>query len=163
MNIEEYEDHDLQNEILPNWENEVGKVTVDLSLSSVEDDALAKSGHLQAAQVRRQKVSAIVDTGATLLVLPEHVIQQLGLPVVRKVTSRFADGRRMERNVYGPVRLEVQGRVVNVDALGGPPGVPALLGQIPLEGLDFMVDSRGQRLVPNPESPDPDLALVDVF
>jgi len=29
--------------------------------------------------------------------------------------------------------------------------------------LDFLVDSKNQKLIPNPESPDPDMALVDVF
>ena len=32
--------------------------------------------------------------------------------------------------------------------------VPNLLGQIPLEYLDFVVDPRGKKLVPNPEHGD---------
>lgn len=150
-------------EIIPNWKNDVGRVIVDIRVTNAQDEGVVRSGHLAANQVRAATVRAIVDTGATLLVLPEAIIQQLGLPEVRKVTSRFADGHKMERTVYGPVRLEVQGRVVNVDALCAPPNVPALLGQIPLGGLDFLMDSKSQRLVPNPESPDPDMALVDCY
>lgn len=30
-------------------------------------------------------------------------------------------------------------------------GVPPLIGQIPLEMLDFVVDPRGQKLIGNPE------------
>lgn len=52
---------------------------------------------------------------------------------------------------------------MNVDVLSVPVGALALLGQIPLEGLDFVVDPRSQRLAPNPAAPDPAMALVDLL
>jgi len=42
------------------------------------------------------------------------------------------------------------GRKEIVDVIGIPESVPNLLGQIPLEVLDFVVDSKGQKLIPNP-------------
>lgn len=138
-------------------------MVVEIKVSNVVDIAKVHEGVLRLESVRTTTPRAIVDTGATLLVLPEEIIARLGIPAVRQVTSRVANGRRMERPVYGPVRVEVQGRVVNCDTLSSPPGGPAFLGQIPLEGLDFVVDLQGQRLIPNPKAPDPNLALVDVF
>ena len=52
------------------------------------------------------------------------------------------------------------GRRTEVDAIVEPSRSVALLGQIPLESLDFWVDPSGQRLVPNPESPDVQLSKM---
>lgn len=49
------------------------------------------------------------------------------------------------------VRLTVQGRDVTTDVAEVPDECPVLIGQIPLEGLDFVVDPMGQRLIGNPE------------
>lgn len=53
--------------------------------------------------------------------------------------------------VYGPVRLTVQGRDCNSDVSELPDDCPVLIGQVPLELLDFVVDPIGQRLMGNPE------------
>lgn len=139
----------------------MGKVIVDVELVNSDDEALLSRGHLKADQVRGLKISALVDTGATLLTLPEDDIKKLGLRFFREATSRFANGQVAKRKIYGPVKIQVQGRIDSVLALAGHPGMPALLGQIPLEGLDLMVDSKRQRLVPgHPESPDSQLVEV---
>jgi hypothetical protein len=69
----------------------------------------------------------------------------------------------VERTIYGSAKLRVLNREVTVDVLSAPIGVPALLGQIPLEGLDFVVDLKNQRLIPNPAAPDPEMALVECY
>ena len=43
------------------------------------------------------------------------------------------------------------GRRENFDVVEVPESVPNLLGQVPLEVLDLVVDSRKQKLIPNPE------------
>jgi hypothetical protein len=53
--------------------------------------------------------------------------------------------------IYGAVRLTVQGRGCIVEAAEIPDECPVLIGQIPLEGLDFVVDPVGQRLIGNPD------------
>ena len=40
---------------------------------------------------------------------------------------------------------------------------PALLGQIPLEALDVLIDAKNQRLILNPASKNPDMAMIDLF
>jgi len=141
----------------------MGRITQEVVLTNVSDGALVEAGHLAPEKVRKATLTVLVDTGATTLVLPEDVIQRLGIPVVRTVKTRLGNGEVISRILHGPVRLLVLGRVVNVDVLSAPTGVPALLGQIPLEGLDFVIDPRNQRLIPNPESPDPTMALVDLL
>ena len=38
----------------------------------------------------------------------------------------------------------------NFDVIEVPESVPNLLGQVPLDGLDLVVDSKGRKLIPNP-------------
>jgi hypothetical protein len=47
--------------------------------------------------------------------------------------------------------LEIQGRRGRFDVVEVPDSIPNIIGQIPLEDLDWVVDCRNQRLVPNPE------------
>jgi hypothetical protein len=53
--------------------------------------------------------------------------------------------------VYEAVRLKVQGRECIVEVAELPDECPVLIGQIPLEALDFVVDPMGQKLVGNPD------------
>ena len=96
-----------------------------------------------------KKLLLLVDTGATRLYLQSNLIKALGLHRESEVQSKTTNGVR-RRAVFEPVRLELMGRngvfqVVEIDD-----DVPNLLGQIPLEYLDFVVDPRGQKLIPNP-------------
>jgi predicted aspartyl protease len=90
-----------------------------------------------------------VDTGATRLHLRPSVIKALGLEKVDEVISQTTNGPK-QRAVYEPVRLDLQGRYGNFDVVDIGENVPNLLGQVPLEVLDLVVDSRGQKLIGNP-------------
>jgi predicted aspartyl protease len=52
------------------------------------------------------------------------------------------------------VRIEILGREMTCDALVHPEGTTPLIGQIPLEGLDLVVDPKNQGVMPNPANPD---------
>jgi predicted aspartyl protease len=141
----------------------MGRVAIEMEVCNGGDETLVRAGHLAADRIRRASLTALVDTGATMLVLPEDVVQRLGLPVVRMVRSRLGNGQIVSSTIYGPARLTVLGRVANLDVMSVPAGAPALLGQVPLELLDFVVDLKNRRLAPNPESPDPAMALMDLL
>ena len=53
--------------------------------------------------------------------------------------------------MYGLVRLAVQDRFCHAEVAEVADDCPVLIGQIPLEALDYVVDPRGQRLIGNPE------------
>jgi hypothetical protein len=55
-----------------------------------------------------------------------------------------------ESTMYEAVRLTIQGRSCTMDVMEVPDDVPVLIGQLPLEHLDFVVDLRNQALVGNP-------------
>ena len=53
--------------------------------------------------------------------------------------------------IYSSVRLTVQDRDCTLDVGEIGDEFPVLIGQVPLELLDWVVDPRGQRLIGNPE------------
>jgi predicted aspartyl protease len=128
----------------------MGRVLTDVTIENTEDLWSVKRGLLPADQVRRIDVSdALVDTGATLLSLPTRLIRQLGLGRVssKRVTSNIGIS---EAGVYDAVRLTIMGRSCTMDVMEVPDTVPVLIGQIPLEHLDFVVDLRNRKLIGNP-------------
>jgi predicted aspartyl protease len=129
----------------------MGKVTVSARIENLQDTYEAEKGVLPAGSVRSVEVAdALVDTGATMLSIPRRLIAQLGLTRRRTRTARTAAGV-ISFGIYGAVRLTVQGRDCIVEAAEIPDECPVLVGQIPLEGLDFVVDPVGQRLIGNPD------------
>jgi predicted aspartyl protease len=128
----------------------MGKVLVTAKVESLEDLFQVDRGTLPDDQVRRIEVDdALVDTGATILSMPTRLIRQLGLRPVRSRQARTAAGI-VTVQVYGTVRLTIQGRECPIDVSEVPDDCPVLIGQIPLELLDFVVDPVGQRLIGNP-------------
>ena len=128
----------------------MGRVTVEATIENIEDAWAAKRGLIPADQIRRIVVpDALVDTGATMLSLPTRLIQQLGLTrtSTRRVMSSVGEA---EMGVYELVRLTIQGRDCPINVCEVPDCVPPLIGQIPLEHLDFVVDLRNRTLIGNP-------------
>lgn len=106
-------------------------------------------------------VEAVVDTGTTLLVLPQDLVERLGLRKVREAKVRYANQDVQSKAVYGIVTVEVQGRSGNFDALAEVPGSQPLIGQIVLEALDLVINPVTRKLGPNPESPE--MPMVEIL
>jgi len=126
------------------------RVLTEASIDNLKDLWAVERGLLADDQVRRVTVTdALVDTGATLLSLPTRLIRQLGLDKTasKRATSSTGGG---EAAVYSAVRLTIQGRSCTMDVMEVPDDVPVLIGQIPLEHLDFVVDLRSRTLIGNP-------------
>jgi clan AA aspartic protease len=124
------------------------KLTNDYELTQAE------AGTLGADKVRSVEIEALVDTGATMMMLPADVVARLGVPIKGRRKVRYADSRVEEVPWVAGVRIDVRGRNAVVSALVGVAGSTALLGQIPLEEMDFIVDPKSRELRPNPASPD---------
>lgn len=126
----------------------MGKVIVKIKLTNLKDTFLKAAG-ARKAKPRAVEVEALVDTGAARLCLKPTVIKKLGLERTDTVRSKTTNGDAL-RYKYEPVQLELMGRRENFDVVEVPEDVPNLVGQVPLEVLDFVVDARGQNLIPNP-------------
>ena len=131
-------------------QRDMGRVVTEIMVENLDDLWRARKGEIADADVRRITIAdALVDTGATFLSLPTRVIQALGLEttLVRRVMTSKGPA---ESAVYDPVRLTIQGRTCSQDVMEVPDSVPALIGQLPLESLDFVVDPVKQRVIGNP-------------
>jgi predicted aspartyl protease len=129
----------------------VGKVIVSAKIENLFDIEKVFEGKITDDQVRRLEVDdAMVDTGATTLSLPKRLIDQLGLRQLRTARDRTANGAATF-GVYSPVRLTIQSRDCTVEVAELPDHCPPLIGVIPLEILDFVVDPKRLRLIGNPE------------
>jgi hypothetical protein len=107
----------------------MGLTYANIELIRTADLMLLEDGYITADQVRSVQVRALVDSGA--------------------------DGSRMETNVVGPVDVRCEGRETTVRAMVMPgDDTEVLLGAMPIEGLDLVIDLNSQKLVPNPDFPD---------
>ena len=131
-----------------NWRSYVGRFSVEFEVANHEDVVQAKKGHIPHEQVRRARISGVVDTGATRLVLPASVVSSLGLPESGQVTVRLADGRREKKTIVSDAQVEIQGRSSVFTAVVEPGRSDALIGAIVLEELDFVPGCSAQALVP---------------
>lgn len=102
--------------------------------------------------------TALVDTGAIDMVIPEHVAIQLQLTDLKQREVLLADGERKMVRYVGPIKVEMMGRdCVTAAAVMGD---QVLLGAIPMEAMDVIVHPRSQQVVPNPESPNVPMFLA---
>jgi clan AA aspartic protease len=138
--------------------NGVGRFSVEIEVANYEDLVLVRRGLMPPDQVRREAIQAMVDSGATKLVLPEAVVKRLGLPLGDKIKVRYADGRKVQRREAKGVYLKLLGRDDTFSAIVEPKRETALLGAIVLEDLDLLVDFSTQRVVPR----DPHGAIYEI-
>ena len=126
----------------------MGKVIVKIKLTN-QGDLVTFNRKLSKTKPRTVEVDAMVAPEATLLYLKPSVIKKLGLERTDTVRSKTTNGDAL-RFKYASVRLELMGRAEEFSVIEVPEDVPNLLGQVPLEVLDFVVDARGQKLIGNP-------------
>jgi clan AA aspartic protease len=97
------------------------------------------------------KIEALVDTGALNLCIPKHVALQLKLKEIEKREVALADDRKIIVPYVGPILISWEDRHCYVGAM--VMGDETLLGAIPLEAMDLIVNPSAQKLLANPETP----------
>lgn len=112
-------------------------------------------------QTKSIEIEAVIDTGATMVVLPQNVVEKLGLKKIRETKVRYANNKTELKSIYGVVTIEIKGRTGNFDVLAEAEGSQPLIGQVVLEILDLVVDPRTRTLAPNPMSPE--MPMVEIL
>ena len=107
------------------------------------------------------EIEAVIDTGATMSVLPMDLIQKLGLEKIDEVNVRYADISVKRKEVYGWVILEIAGRKAVFDVLVENEGAQPLIGQIVLERLDLVIEPSTRKVIPNPRSPE--MPMIEIL
>jgi predicted aspartyl protease len=128
----------------------MGPVLTEAMIGNLEGLWAVERQLLPPEEVRRITVSdALFDTRVTLLSLPTRLIRQLGLSPHRRRRVICRAGIT-EATIYNAVRLTIQERDCTVEVMEVPDEVPVLIGQLPSENLDLVVDLRGRCLTGNP-------------
>ena len=99
------------------------------------------------------KTRALVDTGATFMCVTEEVAMQLGFDTteVSQQVVTLADGHQRKVPKIAPVEIAFANRSYVTEAF--VLGNECLMGVLPLEAMDLLVDSHTQQLIVNPAHP----------
>ena len=125
----------------------MGTVHAEIILNNLFDEEKAREGLIKEGDVRSITVQAVVDTGAASLVINEEQFQHLGLSIMEERKARVADGRWVHCKIAKGVIVHWKDRWMICPAMVIPGAAAVLLGAIPLEGMDLMVNPGKQELV----------------
>lgn len=135
------------------WSDDRGLVYAEVELMSAEDLLAYRRGTLEEKDVKQIKVKMLVDSGAEMLIINEHIHAQLGLLQIETREAQLADDKVVQLPVVGPIEVRFANRRTSLDALVLPGETEPLLGALPMEDMDVLIDSRNQRLIVNPANP----------
>lgn len=124
----------------------MGIVYAEITLKNAGDVISVQRGHLTEQEIRAVKVRALVDTGAGTLVITEELMRQLGLTVRGLRKASLANNARALCKVTEPVEVHWNDRWTACPALAVPNASEVLLGAIPLEDMDLIVNPSKQAL-----------------
>ena len=125
----------------------MGQVFAEVMLKNAVDAGIARNGDIKEEDIRSLTVEVLVDTGATRLCISEEMRQKLGLGIVGNTSIRIANGTWVTCQVTDPVEFICKNRFATDNAYVVPGLDVTLLGVIPLEALDLMVNPVTQELV----------------
>ena len=133
-------------------EGNMGLIYADLELVSSEDLALARKEYITKDKIKREKVRALVDSGAYMMCINEHIKTQLDLPVVNITEGELANGKIEKYEVVGPLIVNFKNRTTSCNAVVLPGRSEVLLGSIPMEDLDVVLVPQKNTIDVNPDS-----------
>jgi predicted aspartyl protease len=119
----------------------------EITITNIGDVSKAKGGFISAKDIRSVTVEAVADTGALRLTIPVRLSEELGLEVIKNVPATLANGETPEIGLSEGVEVRWKDRSEITQAWVVPRECSVLLGAIPMEGMDLMVDPRSRRLV----------------
>lgn len=132
----------------------MGITYAEIELISGDDVVLHRRGYIQEDQIRTITVRALVDSGSSMLAITEAVKTQLNLLKIDEKQAELADGSIVRLEIVGPVEIRFENRITTVRAMVVPNSNVVLLGAIPMQDMDVLIDPKREQLIVNPESPD---------
>jgi len=98
----------------------------------------------------------MADTGALTLCIPQHIATQLDLETESMREVKVADGSSRKVPYVGPIKVAFGDRFCYVGAL--VLGDEVLLGAVPMEDMDLIVNPSRREITVDPASPNLPLA-----
>jgi len=102
-------------------------------------------------ELKSIEVKCLVDSGSTFLCIPQHLATQLQLKELETREATLADGTSKSVPYAGPVKVNFENRSCFVGTLIF--GDEVLLGAVPMEDMDLVIQPKFLKLTVNPESP----------
>ena len=124
----------------------MGTFMEEITLENSADRGNADHGYINESQIRTLKVEAMPDTGAWTLVINEEVRQKLGLTVKGEIKSTLTDGKTSNYPITEAVNIQWKNRNTALPAVVVADAKKVLLGALPLEAMDLIVDPVHQTL-----------------
>jgi clan AA aspartic protease len=124
----------------------MGEIIERITLVNTGDESDVRRGRIKETEMRRAKLRALVDTGATNLVISEKTRQKLGLEVRETGEVTLGHGKREPCAYTEWVTVYWKNRRAVCEAIVLPHAKETLLGVIPLEQMDLVVDPIEQKL-----------------
>ncbi len=125
----------------------MGLVHAEIELINGHDLANARRYVIGEEEIRRITVSALVDSGSFYTAINENIQEYLQLPLVGKAHQELADGTIVEVKIVSGLVIKFQDREMMIEAVLLPGNSEVLLGVLPMEGLDLIIDPKRQELV----------------
>jgi len=118
----------------------------EITLESVADRILARHGYIEESQIRRLTIEAMPDTGAWTLVINEDTRQKLGLDIRNSAEYSLADGKISNYPITEAVKIQWKDRCTELPAVVVAGAKDILIGALPLEAMDLIVDPVREKL-----------------
>lgn len=131
----------------------MGYVSAEIEIANAGDVYNFRTGALDEKDIRRTNVTALVDSGAYDLIINENIKNALGLIVIERQKVMLADESTIELDVVGPVGIRFENRSATTNAFVLQQDAEVLLGAIPMQALNVLIDPRAEKLVVNPANP----------
>lgn len=131
----------------------MGLIYADIELINGDDFSDVRRGTITEAQARRLTARMNVDSGVITMAINKKIKEQLGLAVLETRPAQLADGSIVQMEVVGPVEVRFANRQCTTRAMVLPGDAEPLLGAIPMEDMDVIIDPRLQQLTVHPDHP----------
>jgi clan AA aspartic protease len=128
----------------------MGHIHVDIELINEGDMLMARRSLMDIDDVRKITVSALVDTGALMMAINENIQEYLQLPIVETRLLELANGKMLECPIGAPLTVRFKDHTAYCSAVILPGDSEPLLGAIPLEEMNVIIDPQRQELVDSP-------------
>ncbi|GHU93602.1 hypothetical protein FACS189479_05220 [Spirochaetia bacterium] len=128
-------------------EKNMGTVYAEITLKNAWDVENVECGLIKEPEIRETTVQTVVDTGAETLVINEVVQKALGLRTKHLSKSTLANGEQVICKVAQAVEVCWKDRSMVCEPWVLPGAKEVLLGSIPLENMDLIVDPAERKLV----------------
>ena len=131
----------------------MGQISVELDLLNAWEMAATRKSMMCQDEVKRTSITALVDTGALYFAINENIQEMLQCPVLGKKEFQLANGESIWCDFVHDVGIKFKNRECVVSAIVLPGDAEPLLGALPMEEMDVLIDPRRQELIVNPDHP----------